>query len=98
MEEFVAEGLLRTILRLLQGILRVVLFIAWDLMIEVVAWYAGWCLLRVVSLATYPKENISEYENASTSTAIIVVIAGFVLLGSLFFGLSRLLSGYSWTI
>lgn len=90
MEEL-AEGVFKGLLRLLGGVVRLLLFLVWDLCFEVVAWYVGWPVCRVLSLGRFPKVPINAQEQESTLSGIFVSIVGLLSLFGTLFVISRLL-------
>lgn len=85
------EGSFRGLLYVLRGIVRLLLFQVWDLCFEVVAWYIGWPVCRVLSLGRFPKAPISAQEQESTLSGILVSIVGLLSLFGALFLISRLL-------
>lgn len=49
MEDLFDDGLLRALLRMVLGLLRVLLFIGWDLLFEQVGWFVGWLFYQGIS-------------------------------------------------
>jgi hypothetical protein len=90
MEE-IAEHIFKPFIRLIVGILRVLLFLGWDLLFEYVGWSVGWAFYRLVSFGKFPSESWSELEQASLFTRLIVELTGIGLLGFLVFFLSQLI-------
>ena len=91
MEDLFDDGLLRALLRIILGLLRILLFIGWELLVEQVGWYVGWCFYRTLTFGHFPAEKISDQERASVGTAIIVEFTGLGVLALLIYGLSQLL-------
>ena len=79
MEEL-GEGAAKGITRLLSWIIRPVIWLVWELCFEVIAWYVGWPVCRVLSLGRFPGEAIGEHERASTLTHCFVSGVGLVLI------------------
>lgn len=73
----------RGLLRLLQGFIRIVIFLAWDCCLDFITWYVGWPVLRILTLGQYPKVGIKEEEQAPLGETIFVHIVGAVVLLSL---------------
>ncbi len=90
MEE-IAEHLLKPLIRLVVGILRALLFIGWDLLVEYVGWSIGWAFYRLVSFGQFPKEKLSELDQVSWSFALFVELTGLSILGILIYLLSQLI-------
>ena len=79
MEE-VLEGAFKAILRLASLVVRALVWLIWEFCFEILAWYVGWPVVRVLTLGHYPKEKISAHEQASNLTIFVVGISGFVFL------------------
>ena len=79
MEEL-AEGVIKSALRLVGIVVRSVIWLVWDLWFEVLAWYVGWPICRVLSLGAFPKESLNEHERASTLVQISVSVIGLIAL------------------
>lgn len=79
MEEL-AEGALKGILRLMGTGVRFLIWLIWDLWFEIVAWYVGWPICRVISFGKAPTESIHQYEQAGSLTAFTVSLIGFASL------------------
>lgn len=85
MEE-VADGLLKVIARGVLAIVRVLIWISWEVLYERVAWYLGWPVARLVSLNQFPKESFTNEEGAHWLTQLIVVMIGIAYpIGLAFF-------------
>ncbi|GAB3378386.1 hypothetical protein [Azotobacter armeniacus] len=61
-------------------LVRLVLWLVFEMLFEVVAGWVGWCICRVLSLNSFPKEQIGEYEKASRPVAMSACLAGMVSL------------------
>ena len=59
MEEL-AEGALKGILRLMGSGVRILIWLIWDLWFEIIAWYVGWPICRVVSFGKARRESIHQ--------------------------------------
>lgn len=92
MEEL-ADGSLRGVFRLLSLIVRSLIWLIWDMFFEVIAWYVGWPICRVLSFGRYPKEAIGECEDAGMFTNILVSVVGLAFLVALAVGLAQLTGG-----
>lgn len=87
----VLDGLFKPIFKLILAILRILHFIAWDLMFSFVGWSIGWCFLRVITFGYFPSENIGELESCSWVKALFVEIVGLVILCALTLSVIKLL-------
>ncbi len=81
--EDIADGLMRPILKLLAAVLRVMWFLISEILGEILLWGVGWCFWRAISFGRYPKQGISEADQASVATEVIVQITGLILLVAL---------------
>lgn len=79
MEELI-EILLKGFIHTMGLLVRFLLFLAWDLLIEIVAWYVGWPICRLFTFGRYPEDKINAFDEASTQSQIIVCIVGFSFL------------------
>jgi len=78
--EELAEGAVKSILRLVGVLVRALVWLFWEFIFETLAWYVGWVLCRVISVGRLPQESINEHERASTLTHLIVSLIGFALM------------------
>ena len=84
MEE-VVEGIFKVFLRLASLVVRVLVWLIWEMCYEIIAWYVGWPIVRLLTFGQFPKESINEHEEASNVTVFIIGTIGFaflILLGS----------------
>lgn len=79
MEEL-AEGALKSILRLIGLLVRTLLWLIWELCLETIAWYAGWLVCRLVSFGRLPGVGITQHEQASQWTHGGVCLVGMLSL------------------
>jgi len=86
MEEVVAEAG-RPLLRLFYYIFRGLLWLAWDLSIEIIGWSIGWGALRVITLGKYPHYQFSEQDKAPPWQAILIELFGIGILSLTVFAL-----------
>ena len=82
MEEL-AEGIIKTILRLIGVVIRGLIWVIWELCFWELGWYMGWPICRVVSLGYYPKEKITDQNYINTFSGFIVSLIGLIALISL---------------
>jgi hypothetical protein len=61
-------------------VLRFLVWVVWDLVLEVVLRSVGWLALRSVTLGRYPREGLLELREASGTTEAVVVVTGGVVL------------------
>ncbi|MBL4898708.1 MAG: hypothetical protein JKX76_03555 [Colwellia sp.] len=76
----IIEGAFKGLLRVLYFIVRAMVWLIWDLWVEIIGWYVGWPIVRVVTLNQFPSEGINEHSKASILTDFIVCIVGFISL------------------
>lgn len=79
MEEL-AEAAAKTILRTLGFVVRALIWLIWEVFVHVIGWYAGWPVCRVLTLGSYPRESISQHEDAGLLTHFVVSMVGLVSL------------------
>lgn len=70
------------------GVLRVLWWLAMDLLIQTVGWSIGWCVLRVLTLGSYPAERLGGVDGAEPGTAVLVEIVGLAVLAAGIWGLA----------
>lgn len=75
MEEIV-EAVLKGVLRLFGVVIRSFVWLMLEVCFELVAWYIGWPICRAISLGKLPQVAITEQEQASTLTQIVVSLVG----------------------
>ena len=81
MEEFI-EFLVRIIIKPILWVLRILQFLAYDLLVERIGWFFGWVFLRIVTFGYVPKESLKDIDNVHWSKALAIEIFGlFVLAG-----------------
>ena len=91
MEEL-AEGVFKGLLRLVSVVVRSLIWLIWEFCFEIVAWYVGWPICRVISVGNLPRESITEHEQASNWTSFIVSMVGLLSLVVAAVGLARLVT------
>jgi hypothetical protein len=74
------DNLLRLLVKGLYLLVRLALWLVFELLVEVIAWWIGWCVCRVASLNAFPRERIGEYDRASRPVALAVCVAGMLAL------------------
>lgn len=79
MEEL-AESALKGILRLMGTGVRILVWLIWDLWFEIIAWYVGWPICRIISFGSAPREAIHQHEQAPGLTAFTVSLVGILAL------------------
>ncbi|WP_415891499.1 hypothetical protein ACMXYN_08925 [Neptuniibacter sp. PT8_73] len=89
MEEL-AEGIFKPIFRLVLWILRILQFLAWDLLVSSVGWSIGWFFYRTITFGYFPKESLGDLESCSWSKALFVELTGLAILASLIVFISGL--------
>lgn len=89
MEEII-EAVLKGVLRLFGVVIRSFVWLMLEVCFELVAWYIGWPICRAISLGKLPQVAITEQEQASTLTQIVVSLVGAsTLIGlAIFIGMS----------
>ncbi len=90
MEEIV-EGAFKSVLRLLSLIVRAAVWLILEMFFEVIAWYVGWPIVRLLTLGKYPKDPINGCEEASVFTSVVVAMTGLVFLIALGTVLAKLI-------
>ncbi|WP_444998082.1 hypothetical protein [Aliikangiella sp. IMCC44359] len=78
--EDIVELAIKFVVRIILGFFRVLLFIGWDLLFEIVGWSVGWFFCRLVTFGYFPKEKLSELDKAPIITALIVELIGLMVL------------------
>ena len=92
MEEL-ADGSFKGIYRFLSFIVRSLFWLIWDWCFEIIAWYIGWPICRILSFGRYPREAINDHEQAYTLTSVLVPLVGVGVLVTLAVGFARLGGG-----
>lgn len=72
--------LLDTPRHLLLAILRILWWLAWDFCFEIIGWSVGWLACRLLSFGKFPKEGISQINEANSSTAFLIEILGLAVI------------------
>jgi len=80
MEEVVTEAG-RPFFRLFYYIFRGLLWLAWDLSIEIIGWTIGWIILRMVTIGKYPQFQLSEQDKVPLWQALSIEFLGVSALG-----------------
>lgn len=81
--EDLAEEAGKGVLRLIGVAIRSVVWLIWNLFFEILAWYAGWPICRVLSLGRYPGEGFHGYDDARPLHSFLVSLIGLVSLVAL---------------
>ena len=79
MEEL-AEGFIKTILRLIGVVIRGLIWVIWELCFWELGWYFGWPVCRVLSVGYFPREPISDQNYVNTLSGFIVSLVGLITL------------------
>lgn len=93
--EDIVEGSVNIFLRAVYWLSRALLWLAWDLCVEIIGWSIGWVLFRILTLGFFPKQHITEQEKAPWFTAIFVELTGLLFLLAFVAYLGSML-GISW--
>ncbi|MBO9492049.1 hypothetical protein J7384_16935 [Endozoicomonas sp. G2_1] len=80
MEEVVAEAG-RPLFRLFYYIFRLILWLAWDLSVQIIGWSVGWFFLRIITIGNFPKYLVTEQERAPFGQALLVELVGLAIIG-----------------
>jgi hypothetical protein len=80
MLEELAEGVIKSVLRIIGIVVRCLIWLALELFFEGVLWYIGWLVCRVISFGQYPSEKINNHDQASGFTQIFVPLIGLAAL------------------
>lgn len=80
MEEVVAEAG-RPLFRLFFYICRGILWLAWDLSLQIIGWSVGWFFLRVITVGNFPKYQVAEQKSAPIWQAILIELCGIAIIG-----------------
>ena len=91
MEEILAEGFFKPVLRLLLGFLRILQFLAWDLFVSCVGWSVGWFFLRLITVGKFPSERLGDQHVCSFVKAMFVEFIGLAVIGGSIFMLMKLI-------
>tara|TARA_R110002049_G_C8743173_1_gene527124 strand:+ start:61 stop:342 length:282 start_codon:yes stop_codon:yes gene_type:complete len=78
--EELAEGIVKSILRLIGVVIRSLIWLIWELCFEIIGWYVGWPICRAISFGYYPKESINDQEQVNHLSGFIVSLVGIVAL------------------
>lgn len=71
-----AEWLVRPIVLLA----RFLLWLAWELCIEIICWAIGWVVCRTFTVGKFPSVGLNEIESLDWTEALVVEIVGFATL------------------
>lgn len=80
MDEFV-DGLFRPLLRLILWVLRILQFLAWDLLFSYIGWSIGWFFYRGITFGRFPGEALSDLDNCNFGKSLLVELTGLTILG-----------------
>lgn len=64
-------------------VLRFLVWVVWELVLEVVLWSVGWLALRTVTFGRYPREGLLELREAGRTTEAVVAVTGAGVLVAL---------------
>ncbi|MCB4362913.1 hypothetical protein KIH07_04165 [Hydrogenophaga taeniospiralis] len=73
---------------ILLAALRVLRWLAMDLLIQTVGWSIGWFVLRVLTLGRCPGERLGGVDEAAPGTAFVVEVVGLGVLAVGIWGLA----------
>ena len=91
--EDAAEGIIKVVLKGLLSFIRLLVYVSWELMYEKISWYLGWPVVRIITLGYFPREGISEEENAPLFIHFLVSLIGIAYPIIFAYYLTSLLSG-----
>jgi len=75
------ELLLKPVLNIILIILRILQFLAWDLLFSSIGWTIGWAFYRCITFGHFPREQLRDLDNCSLILSIFIEITGLVILG-----------------
>ena len=82
MDELI-EAFVRLLARVGAGAAKAVIWLAWEISIELVAWSVGWATLRVATLGHWPACGIKDYDSVEWPTRLVVLFVGISVPASL---------------
>ncbi|WP_349615780.1 hypothetical protein [Azotobacter salinestris] len=89
----VGDCLSRLLLKGLYLLVRLTVWLVFEMLVEVIAWWVGWCVCRTASFNAVPRERIGEYDRASRLVAMVVCVTGMLTLLVLGASLARVAGG-----
>jgi hypothetical protein len=73
-------------------VLRVLWWLAWDLLLRTIGWSIGWAIWRAVTFGRYPDADISELDDMAFWPGLMIELTGLIALAVGLFWLSHSLS------
>ncbi len=90
MEE-ILEGAIKGILKLASLIVRSLVWLILELFFDVIGWYVGWPIIRVLTFGRYPAVKIQDHDQAPLFTQCVVAFTGLISLLALGAVLAKLI-------
>ncbi|WP_447957716.1 hypothetical protein [Vreelandella sp. EE7] len=75
-----ADGFLKTVLRLFGVVVRTLIWLIWELFFLTLAWYIGWSICRALTLNHFPRQFITDEDEASDLVHTTVSLVGLLAL------------------
>ena len=90
--EDIVEASFTQLLRGLNLVVRVLLWLVWELFTLTIGWYLGWPLARLATLGRWPRAGITDHRNATEGTQAVVILVGLAALFAVAVLLAKLLA------
>ena len=76
--EDIVIGLLRLLAQPLLFLVRVIVYLSWEVLCEKCLWYLGWPVSRTLTLGNFPKSGITDGEKEAPFVFFIVSLIGII--------------------
>ncbi len=77
--------------RPLNMLLRMLLWLCWELCVEIICWSIGWVVCRTLTFGKLPNVKLSEIDSLHWAEALVVEMIGLATLASLIYPLVDLI-------
>ena len=78
--EDIIELLFKGIARISYFIVRACVWLIFEMFCEIIGWCVGWVVCRTLTVNTFPRERLNEFDKASPLVAISVCAIGVIAL------------------
>ena len=79
------------LVRPLMMLARIILWLCWELCVEIICWSIGWVVCRVITFGKFPNARITEIESVDWTKALVIELVGLVAIALLIYALAGLI-------
>jgi hypothetical protein len=72
--------------------LRILWWLAWELLVRTIGWTIGWAIWRTLTFGRYPDADIGELDEMAFWPGVMIELTGLIALAGALFWLSHYIS------